>query len=282
MNNYIVNESSHNIRKLARNYMTGLWKPAVLAIIIYLVCTTLPVLILDELFGVSVYEYMNLEMYTADAAGTKISAASGIYSLLVTGPFTLGITIFFIDLIRERTGDIGSVFSGFGFYFKALGLTVVIGIFTFLWTLLFIVPGIIAALRYSQAYFILADDPEKSIMECIRESKNIMKGNKTKFFCLGLSFIGWLFLASLAIGVLTGIVTILAGTGFTLLVIEWILSLMMAGIVAYIFAADTVFYEMVTGNLRPQSDELPPLSQTTFENIIDGNNNSVNEDKIEL
>ncbi len=265
MNNYIVNESSKNIRKIARDNLTGLWKPAVIAVIIYLVCVTLPVLILDQLFGVNIYEYMDIEMYVSDAAGAKISAASGIYTFLVTGPFTLGITIFFIDLIRNKTADVGSVFSGFGYFFKALGLTVLIGVFTFLWTLLFIVPGIIAALRYSQAFFILVDDPDKGIMECIRESKNIMKGNKTKFFCLGLSFIGWLLLASLVIGIVSSVVAIFAGTGFVALLIEWILSLITAGVVAYIYAADVIFYEMVIGNLRPELDELPPLSQDNFE-----------------
>ena len=69
------------------------------------------------------------------------------------------------------------------------------GIQVFLWSLLFIIPGIIAVLRYSQAFFILAEDPSKGIMACINESKYYMNGNKGKFFCLSLSFIGWAILA---------------------------------------------------------------------------------------
>ena len=57
-------------------------------------------------------------------------------------------------------------------------------LFIFLWSLLLIVPGIIAAIRYSQAFFILADDPSKGIRQCMDESKAMMNGNKMKYFCL--------------------------------------------------------------------------------------------------
>ena len=68
------------------------------------------------------------------------------------------------------------------FYGKALGLFLFQGLFIVLWSLLFIVPGIIAAIRYSQAFFILADDPNKGIRQCMDESKMMMRGNKAKYF----------------------------------------------------------------------------------------------------
>lgn len=68
-----------------------------------------------------------------------------------------------------------------------------------LWSLLLIVPGIIAAYSYSQVFFILADHPEYSASEAIEESKRIMMGNKWRYFFLTFSFIGWAFLAVLTL-----------------------------------------------------------------------------------
>ena len=65
------------------------------------------------------------------------------------------------------------------------------GLFVFLWSLLLIVPGIIAAYRYRMAPFLLLTHPEYGIMDCIRESKSRMAGYKMAFFLLDLSFLGW-------------------------------------------------------------------------------------------
>lgn len=82
---------------------------------------------------------------------------------------------------------------------------VLISIFTFLWTLLLIVPGIIKALAYSQTYYILADAQasgvEMSATEAIKTSQQLMKGHKWEFFCLQLSFLGWMILAGLTFGI---------------------------------------------------------------------------------
>jgi uncharacterized membrane protein len=78
---------------------------------------------------------------------------------------------------------------------KIIWLSTLIGIFTFLWSLLLVVPGIIASISYSQALFILMESPEKGALECIRESKQLMKGRKMDFFVLMLSFYGWSLLS---------------------------------------------------------------------------------------
>ena len=76
----------------------------------------------------------------------------------------------------------------------ALG-KILMGIFIFLWSLLLVIPGIIAAYRYSMAMYLFFDDPEKGALECIRESKAMTYGYKGKLFVLDLSFIGWLILS---------------------------------------------------------------------------------------
>jgi uncharacterized membrane protein len=85
----------------------------------------------------------------------------------------------------------GELFDGFGMFFKFLWLNILIGIFTFLWSLLFVIPGIVASYRYRMAIYIMIDNPEFSAMECIRRSKAMMAGRKWELFVLDLSFIGW-------------------------------------------------------------------------------------------
>jgi uncharacterized membrane protein len=73
-------------------------------------------------------------------------------------------------------------------------------VFTILWAFLLIIPGIIAALRYSMAYYIMNDYPEISAMEAIERSKELMDGQKMRLFMLCLSFIGWFFVGIITLG----------------------------------------------------------------------------------
>ena len=114
---------------------------------------------------------------------------------LITFILSIGFSLFALRVSRYQPSTIGTLFDGFGLFFKAIGLSIVEGFFIFLWSLLFYIPGILAALRYSQAYFIMLDHPEYSIMRCIRESKRLMDGRKGEFFVLELSFIGWMLLS---------------------------------------------------------------------------------------
>ncbi|MEG0283485.1 MAG: DUF975 family protein [Erysipelotrichales bacterium] len=65
---------------------------------------------------------------------------------------------------------------------KMLGLIAMTALLVFLWSLLLVVPGIIKAISYSQSFYILKENPEKSIMDCISESRKVMKGNKGLYF----------------------------------------------------------------------------------------------------
>lgn len=87
--------------------------------------------------------------------------------------------------------EVSTLFSAFPSLGKALWLNILIGVFTFLWSLLFYIPGIIKALSYSMANYILADNPEMTAREALRESKIIMHGHKWELFVLNLSFILW-------------------------------------------------------------------------------------------
>jgi len=80
-------------------------------------------------------------------------------------------------------------------------LGILYNIFLVLWTLLFIIPGIVESYSYAMAFYIKADHPEYSAEQAITESRILMQGNKLKLFMLDLSFIGWILLGSLCFGI---------------------------------------------------------------------------------
>lgn len=125
-----------------------------------------------------------------------------IVSIFILPAFSLGMAYIYLGLARREQVGMGTLFEGFSFLLKAVGLTLMTGLLIILWSLLLIVPGIIATYKYSMAIFILADNPEKGVMECIRESANLTDGYKLDLFVLDLSFIGWSFLAGLTFGIL--------------------------------------------------------------------------------
>ncbi len=103
----------------------------------------------------------------------------------------LGFTIFLLNTLRGAAPDLGNLLDGFNFWWKVLVLDLLCGLFVFLWSLLLVVPGIIAMYRYSMVNYLLINHPEYGIMECIRESKRLTSGWKAELFKLDLSFLGW-------------------------------------------------------------------------------------------
>ena len=127
----------------------------------------------------------------------------GIAALLLTGAFVLGLAGMGLAAARGQSVNAGQVFDGFKQYGSSLALYLLIAIFTFLWTLLLIVPGIVKALSYSMSWYILNDDPSIGANAARKRSMELMKGHKWRLFCLQLSFIGWGILCMLTLSILT-------------------------------------------------------------------------------
>ena len=148
-----------------------------------------------------------------------ISAVAGssnfirILGLIIGGPMAVGYHAVFLSLVRNRELKFGQLFEGFSCFLNALGAYLLMIVFIVLWTLLLIVPGIIAALSYSLTMFIIADNPSMDALAAIRKSKEMMYGNRWRLCCLGGRYTGWFLL---------GIIT--CGIGFI-----WIVPYMMAG-----------------------------------------------------
>lgn len=102
----------------------------------------------------------------------------------------------------EEVGGIEEAFSCFAEFLRYFLLNILIAIFVFLWSLLLIVPGIIASFAYSQAPYLMMDDPTLSPLKALRMSKKLMRGHKWEYFVLLLSFFGWLLLSALTMNLL--------------------------------------------------------------------------------
>jgi uncharacterized membrane protein len=130
-----------------------------------------------------------------------IPVVGTIASLILSGPLSLGLVIFILAISRNQEARLEQIFQGFTDFGRSLKAYFLIIIFVILWALLLIVPGIIAAISYSMTFFIMADDNSIEPMEAIDKSKRMMDGNKWKFFCLGLRFLGWALLCILTLGI---------------------------------------------------------------------------------
>ena len=131
-----------------------------------------------------------------------IPAVGSIITFLITGPLTLGLTIVFSNLIKGEKAEIANVFDGFKNFVDSFLLYILNGLFTALWSLLFVIPGIVMSYAYSMSFYILKDNPELSANEARKQSIEMMRGNKWRLFCLDLSFIGWSLLSMLTFGIL--------------------------------------------------------------------------------
>ena len=139
-------------------------------------------------------------------SGLLISAASVVPvlgSVIVFGPITYAVSKIFLQHARTNSGmAISGLFDGFQDDFAGTFLIgLMISIFTCLWSLLFIIPGIVKSYAYSMAYYIKVDHPEYDWQKCIEESKALTKGHKGELFVLDLSFIGWFIVGSLCLGI---------------------------------------------------------------------------------
>lgn len=124
---------------------------------------------------------------------------------IVLPPLMMGFYMVFLNGTYGDKPEVGTLFEGYkgSMFGKSLGLYWLIVLFTLLWSLLLIIPGIIKSYAYSMSWFILAENPDMTAKEAIEESKIITDGHKMDLFVLGLSFIPWLLLCYITLGLAT-------------------------------------------------------------------------------
>jgi uncharacterized membrane protein len=169
--NLLANET---LMRQAREALRGKWAGAVLGGLIFLV--------LQIAFG-------------------SIPVIGWICGLLLSGPFILGMNLFYLDIARGQTPNLNRLFSGFQVVMDAFLAYLLVVVLVILWCLLLVVPGILAAFSYSLTFYILGENPGMTASRAVAESKRLMYGNRWKLFCLGCRFIGWFLLCIVTAGI---------------------------------------------------------------------------------
>ena len=114
----------------------------------------------------------------------------------------VGYSRFNLDLVdRQKEPEIGILFGYFKFWKTTAAASFLQGLYVFLWSLVFIIPGIVAGYSYAMTDYILAEHPELTAGEAIEQSKAMMYGNRFRLFCLQFSFVGWDLLCALTLGI---------------------------------------------------------------------------------
>jgi len=124
-----------------------------------------------------------------------------LISFLVSGSMSIGFAIFSLSLSRKQEAKWDQIFYGFQKFGIGLGAFVLQFLFIILWSILLIIPGIIAAYSYAMTYYIIAENDSIGPLEAISKSKEMMYGNKWKSFCLTFRFLGWILLCILTFGI---------------------------------------------------------------------------------
>ena len=253
-----------DFRSIARDVLQGKWK---IAVLVGLVATMLGAV---DGMGPEVkfkVEESNVNASLAFAGNTIFSTGGSLdsdFGALMVGSYTyimiaalitgilyfglgsvikVGYAKFNLNLADRLEGTFENLFAYFSYWKTTVVARLLKSIYLLLWSLLFIIPGIIASLSYAMTEYILAENPEMSAGEAITMSKQMMDGNKWRLFCLRLSFIGWDILCGLTLGI-----------GYL-----WL--------TPYKQVAEATFYREVSGTEKPDFDlEIIQTGQNVNEN----------------
>lgn len=217
-----MNNASH-YRLMARDALRGNWKVAVLAGF------------LAGLLGGGTSSFGNIELsFSENSSGSELpfgstslqtqinsltpdalNAIIGVFAVALVIGLAVGIAFailgsivgtgyakFNLDLVDYQPfPEVKTLFSYFSNWKKIAGANLLSGLYIFLWSLLFFIPGIIAIYNYAMIRYIQAENPDmpaKAVLEC---SKAMMQGNRWRLFCLEMSFLGWGLLCVLSFGI---------------------------------------------------------------------------------
>lgn len=179
---------------------------------------------------------------------------AAIVIFIISGAMTLGYAKYNLNLVDDKNPQFSDIFSQFGRLGTGLLMVFLRAVYTTLWTMLLVIPGIIAQYRYAMASYILYENPEMTANEAITESKLLMKGNKWRLFCLEFSFIGWILLAALClfpIIMLLAPIVVMGHAGNTVMTIVTVVLILAYAILLELFltpymeASVAVFYREI-------------------------------------
>lgn len=210
---YSINKTSAEFRSIARLALKGKWPTAILAGFICLLLggMTSP-FTMNFTYDVNVEETGGA-LDLGNSASLLPGWVSGIlawavivaiiYAILyfvVGAVIAIGYAKFNLEIVDHGEAKVGTLFECMRMWKTAVATRLLTSLFIFLWGLLLIIPGIVAAYSYAMTDYILAENPDMKATEAMRASKEMMKGNRMRLFLLELSFIGWLIVCLFTCG----------------------------------------------------------------------------------
>ena len=194
-------KTNQELKNSALAALKGNWAPAVLGAIFFTFATCL---ITSPGYCANMAAFDMPFFNSINPKLLKIfSNSSFLLNFFLLYPLSLGYSVAHKELLQNGDAAItrNTVRLAFSDYVRNAVSILLVYLYTILWTLLFIVPGIIKGLAYSLTPFIVKDNPQLSPNEAINLSMKMMKGHKFDLFYLYLSFIGWILLAMLTLGI---------------------------------------------------------------------------------
>ncbi|MDE6293419.1 MAG: DUF975 family protein [Clostridiales bacterium] len=191
-------------------------------------------------WGTVAITYLLVTVVLSFCGGLSAIGIGAILLFVLEGPIQYGFATQSLNVVRGKMVDVKDVMAAQHRFADSVIAYFITAIYTFLWSLLFIIPGIIAAYSYSLTYYVMLDNPMLSPDQARRESMRLMQGHKWELFCLHFSFIGWILLCALTFGILT----------------FWVMP--------YMQAATAEFYDCLIPT-RPTVEHVKPKAPDPFE-----------------
>ena len=199
--------NASELRLKARESLTGNYWPTVLAAFLAAIFGALisgvgnfSVDVDSEAYGFLFEKFPGVLLTVLTLLG-GIGGTINLVAFILGGVVQLGYAKYLLKQQDREITSVKDLFSKFDYFGQAFLQKFLRALYTFLWSLLFIIPGIIKHYSYAMTPFIMAENPEMTAKEAIRLSRQLMDGHKWELFCLCLSFIGWQFLVLLTVGV---------------------------------------------------------------------------------
>lgn len=191
-------------RRIARENLSGNWGKS---LAIAFVASVLGALLVGSGFSLNIdmeaewMQEMPRILIPLLAAWASVAGYLSLIRLVLGGTVQLGYSQMLLKQYHHEEFEIGDLFSQFHRFKQGFLQQFLRNLYTFLWTLLFLIPGFIAHYRYAMTPFLMTDNPNMTAREAMAASTDLMDGHKGELFMLGLTFIGWDILAALSMGV---------------------------------------------------------------------------------
>jgi uncharacterized membrane protein len=179
--------------------------PVLITLIFYVVFF----MVNKDSFKFSMPDFSNIEnfsySYSFNVSPTEdnatISLLTSLINIIIYGIFGIAFAKFYLDMRQKDKMQFQDFVNNLSMFTRGILGQLWMTLWTFLWSLLFFIPGIVKTFAYSQMHYILAEYPEVSVTEAMKISMKITKGYKWDIFMMYLSFLGWMILSILSSGI---------------------------------------------------------------------------------